>query len=149
MRSKIKLEGDVLGLDLGKKRTGVARISTFAGIAEPLEEVQMSDAFVQTVAALVEAHDASAVVIGVPRGLDGQDTEQSMWSREQARLLREALTVPVYQIDEAGTTKEAEQRAKPGQSVDSVAAGIMLEDFVQELIRGNVSHDNGVDDVSV
>ena len=35
MKSKIKLVSDILGLDLGLKRTGVARINLIAKIAEP------------------------------------------------------------------------------------------------------------------
>jgi putative holliday junction resolvase len=133
---KITLDGDIIGLDLGTVRTGVARINTIAKIAEPLTPITMSNIFVDDVKNLVSNTDARAVVVGLPRGLDGQITDQTLWAKEIFMDLKRALEVPVFAIDEAATTKQAEQRANAGQSVDSVAAGVFLEDFVQQVGRG-------------
>mgnify|MGYP006375151227 FL=1 len=78
MKSKIKLDSDILGLDLGLKRTGVARINLIAKIAEPLSAIQMDNTdLVSKVQELITEHNACAVVVGLPRGLDGQETEQT------------------------------------------------------------------------
>lgn len=134
------INGEILGLDLGKKRTGVARMHTNARISEALDAIDMANASLsEVVTELIATHDAVAVVVGMPRGLDGQETEQTDWVREQLEQLKSTISVPVFDIDEAGTTKAAEKRARNNESVDSVAAGILLEDFVNEVERGNIS----------
>ena len=135
---KINLSGDLIGLDLGKSRTGVARINVHARIAEPLDEIAMSGQFVDQVACIVKDYEAACIVAGVPRGLNGQETEQTKWALEMIAQLQDVLSVPVFSVDEAGTTKAAEERVRPGQSVDSVAASIIVEDFLTEVMRGNV-----------
>jgi len=134
------LSGDIISLDLGKSRTGVARISTFAGIAEPLSLIQMTtDDLYSRVEKLVKEHSAVAVCVGLPRGLDGQDTEQTLWSSAIFQQLQSELDVPMFQIDEAGTSKRAEEIRRPDQSIDSVAAGIIAEDFLREIQLGRVA----------
>lgn len=134
-----KLNGDIIGLDLGMRRTGVARINTFVKIAEPLAEIDMDSQDLTTeLSKLIRELDACAVVVGLPRGLDGQETDQTIWAESERTRLESLIETPIFTIDEAGTTKAAEERAQKGQSVDSVAACIILEDFIDELSRGNV-----------
>ena len=141
MKSKIKLDSDILGLDLGLKRTGVARINLIAKIAEPLSAIQMDNTdLVSKVQELITEHNACAVVVGLPRGLDGQETEQTAWAIKITSELENALKEPVFSIDEALTTKFAEDRANLGESIDSVAAGILLEDFVGEVLAGRIEN---------
>ena len=135
----LTLSGDIIGLDLGISRTGVARINTVAKIAEPLTEINMQkNDFIEELKNLVIKYDGCAVVAGLPRGLDGQETEQTVWARELIKKIEVNVEVPVFGIDEAGTTKLAEQRAQKNESVDSVAAGIILEDFISEVERGHI-----------
>ena len=54
--------------------------------------------------------------------------------------MENALKEPVFSIDEALTTKFAEDRANLGESIDSVAAGILLEDFVGEVLAGRIEN---------
>lgn len=133
-----KLVGDIIGLDLGKACTGVARIHTIARIAQPLDPIQMDDDFVANIEKLVALHKPSALVVGMPRGLDGQTTEQTLWAKEIFESLQRSLVIPVFEIDEAGTTKKAQSRVLEGQSIDSVAAGVFLEDFAAEVTRGGI-----------
>lgn len=141
MKSKIKLDSDILGLDLGLKRTGVARINLIAKIAEPLPPILMGETnLVVKVQELIAQHNACAVVVGLPRGLNGQETEQTIWAIKITKELEDSLEEPVFSIDEALTTKFAEDRANSGESVDSVAAGILLEDFVGEVMLGRIEN---------
>ncbi len=141
MSSKTKLEGDIIGVDLGMSRTGVARLHTTAQIAEPLAVIDMKEGLlVDQIQAVIDEHQACALIAGVPRGLDGQHTEQTIWAEKIIEELRNAVTVPVYSIDEAGTTKQAEERAHENQSIDSVAAGILVEDFISEVASGRIKN---------
>lgn len=136
----IKLQGDLLGLDLGQRRTGVARLSTVARLAEPLPVITMDEHFITNVANIATEYGAVAVVAGLPRGLDGQETEQTAWARKLTEELKNGLELPIFLLDEAVTTKQAELRAQAGQDIDSVAAGIILEDFAAEVVRGRVDN---------
>ena len=136
----MKLQGDVIGLDLGMSRTGVARINTIARIAEPLPVIHMKEGdIVEALVEIVRAHAASAVVVGLPRGLDGQTTTQTLWAQSILKELAEGLSVPVFSIDEAATTVQAEKIAGSNQAVDSVAAGIIAENFIDEVARGRIA----------
>ncbi len=135
-----KLTGEVIALDIGRARTGVARINTIARIAEALEPIYESETeLTLKLGDILLLRQPSAVVLGLPRGLDGQETEQTAYVRGVLAELRAFYpSTTFYTVDEAGTTKEAENRAKHNESVDSVAAGILAEDFLTEVSRGNV-----------
>jgi putative Holliday junction resolvase len=130
-----KVDGNVIGLDVGSKRIGVARVNTVVKLPEPLKhiEVEKQDAF-QSIQLLISEHEASAIVCGLPRGLDGQETAQTAISREFALKLKEFTNIPIYMIDEAGTSKEADIRLAGNSSIsrDSMAACIILEDFIAQ-----------------
>jgi putative Holliday junction resolvase len=135
----------IIGLDIGEKRIGVARINTVAKIAEPLEVIETSNQdATDKIKELINEHLADAVVAGLPRGLGGQETDQTKYCQNFANQLAREVNVPVYMIDEAGTSKEADVRIGKSTSIsrDSMAAAILLEDFVnykdKELLRVGV-----------
>ena len=122
-----------IGLDVGERRIGVARINEMVAIAEPLELIETArDDDVKSIQKLIETHLADGLVVGLPRGLDGQDTDQTRYCRDYALKIKNEISVPVFLIDEAGTSIEAKQRLVKNSSisVDSIAASIILEDFV-------------------
>ena len=134
---RTKLVGELMGLDIGQVRTGVARMNTIAKIPQALQE---SLNIVDDIDSLITTYNPSAIVVGLPRGLDGQETEQTRITRETIDRIRGQVRdrMPVFIIDEAGTTKEAELRAQTNESVDSVAAGIILQTLVDELAHGKI-----------
>lgn len=129
-----EVTGTIIGLDFGGQRTGVARVSTFVGMPEPLDAIETKKTGIfQAIQDVVGHYDAVAIVIGLPRGLDGQETEQTAIVRDFTSNLKHLITIPVYLIDEAGTTQEAKDRLsnRDATSIDSMAAAILLEDFLQ------------------
>ena len=135
MKHKKDIEGDIIALDLGEKRVGLARINSMAKLSEPLEAISVTsslDDIVDKISIAIRQNQAVAVVVGLPRGLDGQDSAQTKVCRNFASKLKNAISVPVYLIDEAGTSRQAEQRIKNMKTndLDSVAACIIVEDFI-------------------
>lgn len=126
------MHGELLGIDVGGKRIGLARINTEAAIAEPLPHIEMSPDAFSGILDHISSQNAIGVVVGLPRGLDGQETAQTLICRDFARKLADLTDKAVYLIDEAGTTKAAEQRqpAYPYASLDSLAATFLLDDFL-------------------
>ncbi len=130
---EINTDKTFIGLDVGSRRIGVARIHSIPKIAEPLEHIDTVDnAVIDSIVKTVAEYQADAVVVGLPRGLDGQETEQTKYCIDFAKNLKIKLAVPVYMIDEAGTSKLAEDMLKGNNptSSDSMAAAILLEDFI-------------------
>lgn len=126
----------VVALDIGMARTGVAIANSIAKVARPLQVIDArSDLGIET-AKIVKTHDAVAVVLGLPRNLRGEDTEQTRFVRQQAELIRDKISVPLFFSDEALTSVRAEEelrnRKKPFEKsdIDMLAAVYILEDFI-------------------
>ena len=134
-----------LALDVGERRIGIASARLDVRHAGPLGTLHDPETFIADVLAQCRMHSAAWLVIGLPRGLDGQDTAQTQAVRAFGdklthELERSGLTIPVYWIDEALTSHKAKEelqnRRRPYAkgAVDALAATYILEDFL-------VSHD--------
>lgn len=124
-------EAEFLGLDVGMQRTGIARGSAMAKIAQPLFSVG-TDELIDNLKTLIVAHKADAVVVGLPRNLKGDDTKQTDWVREWATSAKDKVKLPFYWQDEALTSVNAEamQSKTKTKDIDSLAAAIILQDFL-------------------
>jgi len=127
------IEGTIIGIDVGSRRVGVARIHSHIKLSEPLDLIDTEKQDVnEAIRLVIDEYEAQAIVVGLPRGLDGQETDQTRVCRDFARDLKDSVEIPVFLIDEAGTSKAADDRRGENlkASRDSVAAAIILEDFV-------------------
>ena len=128
----------ILALDVGDRRIGVAVASMQARIASPLTTLIRSESTKDDIQALIDEHDSKALVVGLPRGLDGQNTQQTMAVEEFKSELEYALAIPVYWQDEALTSRQAESelrdRGKPykKEDIDALSTTYILEDFMRD-----------------
>ncbi|HSW78981.1 MAG TPA: Holliday junction resolvase RuvX [Candidatus Babeliales bacterium] len=120
---------EFIGVDVGDNRVGIARGSDIARIAEPLRTVDAVDALA-AIASLSRDLRVSGVVVGLPRGLGGDETSQTKTVKDWAKTARQHIKLPFYWQDEALTTKLAEQGAPHNAGSDAVAASIILQDFL-------------------
>jgi putative Holliday junction resolvase len=78
------------------------------------------------------------VVVGLPLGLSGADTDQTREARAWADRLAAAVPVPVELYDERFTTAIAAREFgphPPRTSEDSRAAAVLLEDWLVRHAR--------------
>jgi putative Holliday junction resolvase len=128
----------ILALDVGARRVGVAMATIGARLAAPLTTLNRSESTPQNVQELIDQHAAVILVVGLPRGLDGQHTSQTMAVEEFKAELEQSLTVPVHWQDEAVTSRQAEEeleaRGKPYAKgdIDALSATYILEDFIND-----------------
>lgn len=122
---------EIIGLDLGAVRTGIARASTLARIPEPLLTVE-TDKAIETVKGITAEKDLEAIVIGLPRNLKGEDTDQTRWVRKWVEGAKKDFSVPFFWQDEALTSQVAEDRTGKNKlsGIDAEAAAIILQDFL-------------------
>jgi putative Holliday junction resolvase len=106
-------------------------------LATPLEPVLRpgSRKGFAAVVALVTSLGAERVVVGLPLSLSGGDSGQTREARSFAARLAEAVSVPVELYDERFTTSLAQQAGGSG-SLDSRAAAVLLEEWLQLPIQG-------------
>lgn len=127
-----------LALDVGAQRIGVARGNSIARIASPLTTLQHTDQIFTDVAQVLKQEQADELVVGLPRGLDGQETDQTRYVRKFVADLQAHISVPIHFQDEALTSvkaeKELEARKKPYAKgdVDALAATYILSDYLDQ-----------------
>lgn len=130
----------MLGVDVGRQRIGVALSDELGFTAQPLtviDNVSMEET-VQAMARLVRAHDVDGLVIGLPRRTDGRYGPEVEYVRDFGETMKQRLAVPVHYQDERFSTVEAERtliasgmrRARRRQVIDQVAAGIILQSYL-------------------
>ena len=129
-------EGRVLGLDLGDARIGVAISDPERRLALPLGTVHTgAPQDLRAIAALVEEHAVTLVVVGHPLLLSGERGERAHHAERFAEALRAVLSVEVELQDERLSTREAERALRAagsdGRAVrrasDRAAATVILQ----------------------
>jgi len=135
-----------VGLDIGERRIGVAVSDATGTLARPLGvlrpaglDVDALDVVVQEIARLAGEEDGvGAIVIGLPRRLDGTPSEMTPRVEQFARALGTKTSLPVALQDERLSSREAESRLalrdKNWRSrkakLDAAAAAIILQDYL-------------------
>ena len=127
-----------LGVDLGSVRVGVALSDPDGILASPLAVLPRTPDLLDRLAGLALEHGAAAVVVGLPRSLDGRERQAAGAARAEAGLLAERVDVPVHLQDERLTTVVAHAglaaagrtgRQRRG-SVDASAAAVLLQSWL-------------------
>ncbi|HMH31362.1 MAG TPA: Holliday junction resolvase RuvX [Methylomirabilota bacterium] len=128
----------VLALDVGAKRIGVAVASFEARLPRPVTTLIFDDQFFTALKKIVAEENVTRLVIGFPRGLQGQHTSQTDAIEAFAKEIKEHLPLPTDFQDEALTSKHAEDelrgRGKPyaKADIDALAATYILDDWLAE-----------------
>jgi putative Holliday junction resolvase len=140
-----------LGIDYGERRIGLALSDATGLLASPWKQIS-NDANVGSAARkladevrALQAQDdgLEAVVIGLPRRLDGSPNDQTGRVRKLAELLAAEITAPITLQDERLTSHEADELLaqhehdwrKRKQQVDALAAALILQDFLDHRPR--------------
>lgn len=130
----------ILAVDLGQARTGLALCDEAETLAYPVAVIAERDRerLAMRIAEEAEKRAAGAVVVGLPRNMDGSEGDSARGAREFAERLKKLLPLPVEMRDERGTTitahgflNETDTRGKKRKAaVDAVAATIILQDYL-------------------
>ena len=141
----------IAGVDLGRKRIGVALSDVSATLATPWRTLdgtgstgEVASRLAEALGELEEGDDAvAAIVVGLPSHLDGRPHEGAVWVREVADAVRTRMGLPVALYDERLTSVEAEQRLAVGERdwrkrkarLDAAAAAVFLQDYLDTRPR--------------
>jgi len=134
----------VLGFDFGMKRTGVAVGQTITGSANALTTLQSHEPGVpdwNSLEKLLREWQPDALVVGIPVNLNNEEQPITQAARRFARQLHKRFQLPVFEVDERLTSKEAQrefiQARQSGQArrkdigkLDAHAAKHILETWL-------------------
>ena len=136
----------VMGIDYGDARTGVALSDLLCSIVGSTSVVpsRNRDKAITDIVRIAKEQEVGQIVVGLPRNMDGSEGPRAQLCREFAELLRDATGLEVIMWDERRTTVEAHnilsQHNYHGQkrknTVDAVAASLILEGYLNSLKRG-------------
>ena len=138
----------ILGIDYGRKRTGIAVTDPLQIIANGLETVP-THTLMQYIKDYTAREQVERIVIGLPRQLNGEPSESMRYITPFVnRLKKEMPDMPVTMYDERFTStiahramidggmKKSDRRDK--SRVDSIAATIILTDYLQSAKGGGL-----------
>ena len=142
-REIIPLKNSILGIDLGKKRTGIAVSDINQKIASPLKVIENMkfNEILNILEKIVTERNICAIIVGDPINMDGSIGPKSQSSRSFIKNLSKELDIPILLWDERLTTVSAERslleadisRKKRQQLIDKIAASIILQNFLDYL----------------
>ncbi|NQV36585.1 MAG: Holliday junction resolvase RuvX [Candidatus Marinimicrobia bacterium] len=131
--------GRILGIDYGLKRIGLALSDPLHIIASPYKTISGSDEadILQKLRDIISEESVSHIVVGLPIGMKGQETEQTKLTRVFADSLN-CFGLPIFLQDERLSSVSAkksliEQNIKTGYNkalIDKRAAAILLQQFM-------------------
>lgn len=133
----------IIGIDYGRKRTGVAVTDPLKIVAGALATVP-THTLEQFITSYVAREQVELIVIGQPTQLDGQPSESMRYITPFVNRLKKILPdIPIVMYDErftstiahqamiAGGMKKSDRRDKA--RVDSIAATIILNDYLSSI----------------
>lgn len=128
---------NVLALDVGGRRIGMAVGDTDVKVPRILPTAQMSDQICEQLSDIVTYEGIDTIVVGYPRNLSGEPTEQTRETEAFAASITQVLDIPVVFQDESLTSIKAEEllRARGGAytkaDIDAEAAALILTDYLE------------------
>jgi len=136
--------GRIMALDVGNRRVGIAisdETQTLARSLTVLHRRSKAQDF-EALACLVREHVVTAIVVGLPLSLEGDEGQQARRIRRYADALNEALLaqgldVPLIFHDESLSTVTAAQvliasgrTRRRRRHIDATAAAVILQDYL-------------------
>ena len=124
-----------LGVDYGAARVGLATADDETKLAQAFKTVKPHE----LVAAITAEGPFVAIIVGLPRSLDGRETPQTIAVRRFTADVLDELEAEIVFQDEAGTSSLAEERlVESGHKyekgdIDAEAAALILQDYLDAL----------------
>ncbi|MBI4114788.1 MAG: Holliday junction resolvase RuvX [Candidatus Niyogibacteria bacterium] len=122
----------ILGLDYGSKKVGVALSDDGQKVAFPKGVYPNVDPLIwEALANLMLQENVSAIVMGLPTALSGEDTETTKEARAFAENIKKHFRLPLRFEDESFTSKAVDTNgAAPPHKTDASAAALILQTFL-------------------
>jgi putative Holliday junction resolvase len=135
----------ILGLDVGTRTIGVAVSDPLGITAQPVTTIRRTkmDADMAELRGIIELYNASLLVVGYPRNMNGSVGEQAQYVDRFVEEMGAQVSLPVELVDERLTTRMAQQAMKAGnvkaarrkEIIDQQAAALILQSYMDRQSR--------------
>ena len=133
----------LVGIDVGKKRVGIAQTDLLKTIASPVGTYSQ-DAAVEKIREITRANKVEALVVGWPLMPNGEEGPATQMVQEYInRLSNQFPHIPIKKIDERNTSNRAMQlmveagvpkkKRREKERVDRIAAAVILQYYLEEF----------------
>lgn len=131
----------LIGIDVGKKRCGLAQTDLLQTIASPVGTFS-PDEIIDKIAHIVEESQVEGFVIGWPLMPNGKEGEATRMVQEFINRLKNLYPeIPVFKIDERYTSNQAldvmieigvpQKKRRKKERVDRIAAALILQAYLE------------------
>ena len=135
--------GKILSVDFGDVRTGLAISDTSRFLASGIGYISPGglEKTADAVSEIATREKVSAIVVGLPKNMDGSEGSRANRCKKFASMLEERTSLPVAMFDERMTTMTASRYlnetntrgAKRKQVIDTLSAQIILQNCLDRL----------------
>ena len=130
----------LLGIDYGTVRIGLALSDPTGTLASPLPflENQSPKQVIAAITALIETHQITGLVVGMPRNMDGTYGPSAQKVKDFIAEMKKDISLPIQPIDERLTTAQASKQLSGiglnqkqlRKKVDSSSASLILQQYL-------------------
>lgn len=132
--------GRVAAIDYGAKRIGLAVSDKDRKIALPVDIVEGGKKAFQNIKASLPLKEVDLILIGLPLEMSGHKGPMAHLVEEFAKMVEDALNIPVQLVDERLSSKGADAKLKElsisrkarTQKLDMVAATLLLQTYLDQ-----------------
>ena len=133
-----------LGIDLGSKTVGLAMSDTTLTIASTYKTIFFKDedynSTINEIKDIIKENNITKIILGLPKNMNNTLGERAEITLKYKELLEKSTDLPVIMFDERLTSVisnsiliEADMsREKRKKKVDSIAAQIILQDYLNK-----------------
>jgi putative Holliday junction resolvase len=130
----------LLGVDFGTVRIGLSLSDSTRTLASPLPflDNKSPQQVIAAITALIETHQITGLVIGIPRNMDGTYGPSAHKVRDFIVQIQKSIALPITPIDERLTTAQASKQLSSiglnqkqlRKKVDSSSASLILQQYL-------------------
>ena len=128
---------NVIGIDYGTSKIGVAVGNTQTSSSSPLEIIlntKLGTNWPQ-LEAVIQEWKPQVIIIGQPFNMDGSESEMMKEVKSFADNLAEMVNIKIEFFDERLTSFEAKQMDTSGKAIDDLAAKIILDGWLSNNVH--------------
>jgi putative holliday junction resolvase len=123
---------NVLSIDYGDVRIGLAHSSIDHKIALPLKVIKNNQALWNELEQVIREYEIDYILVGLPLNFKSTDTQQTLKVRQFIQELKSKFSIAVEEYDERLTSSLAKRYIPKGKSIDIESARILLEEWLDK-----------------
>jgi len=129
----------ILGIDLGKRRIGLALGDTLERIVVGLPTIINNKKTFEVIAQIIRREQITKLVVGLPKTLRGQMGDQAGYTQKWAEHLSKITQIEVEYVDERLSSRMAREsllaigNQLSKEDIDQAAAVLILQGYLDKL----------------